>query len=309
MVCAAFRVVGSGFFFEYLSMKNEPTGLDWAILAALGLMWGSAFYLIKKSVEVYDPVQMTLLRMAMSSAIYLPVFAFFFKKIDWTKWRALVTVAVCGYGLPNYLFAVAEQNDRVSSGIAGVLNSMVPLFSLAVGAFFFGLKPSKTKVFGIFLGLFGAILLVFMSRDSGGAQPFYAFLCLVAASMYAVNANTIGAHLRGFHPLAVGAAAFAIMAVPYFFGAWRTGAVEMAFDPKNRDATLAVVYLAVVSTFIASAVYTWLVQRTNPIFATSVAYLFPVFSLSIASQTGETVGWMQIFGAAIILGGLYLSRK
>ena len=64
--------------------------------------------------------------------------------------------------------------------------------------------------------------------------------------MYAINANTIGAHLKGMHPIAVGSASFMITGVFYLLGAWKTGAFEVAFRPENWLATTYVAYLAII---------------------------------------------------------------
>ncbi len=290
-------------------MNHEPKVVDWLMLLLLGLMWGSGFFFIKKSVAAFDPVQMTFLRMTISTLLYLPMFVILCRRIDWSKWPWLVAVAVCGYGIPNYFFALAEQHERVSSGVAGVLNSLVPLLSLCIGALFFGTKATRTKILGIVIGLAGALWIVVLSKGTGSAQPVYAALCVLAAAMYAVNANIIGSHLRHFHPIAVGAAAFFLSGPIYFFGVWQSGALDSMWSPSHRASLAAIVYLAVVSTVIANVFYTWLVQRTHPVFATSVAYLFPIVSLAVGTIDSEPIGLIQLGGAALILIGLYLARK
>jgi drug/metabolite transporter (DMT)-like permease len=287
---------------------RSPALVDWLMLLALGTLWGSGFFFIKKAVMVFEPIQMTFLRMALSTIISLPIFFWFARSIDWTKWKSLLAIAFFGYGIPNYLFALAEQDGRVSSGVAGVLNSTVPLLAMTIGILFFKARTTTKKVVGIGVGFVGALWLVALSPGQQTAQPIYAAACIMAATMYAVNANIIGANLRKFHPLSIGATAFFISSPFYLLGVWRSGAMERVWMPENRAALGAVFYLAVASTVMASAVYTWLVQRTSPVFATSVAYLFPIVSLALGTFDGEPLGWTQGIGAAIILVGLFLSR-
>lgn len=287
---------------------RRPEFQDWILLCALGLMWGSGFYFIKKSVVSFDPLQMTFLRMAISTVVSIPIFLWFVKRIDWTQWKSLLMVAIFGYGFPNYLFAMSEKDNRVTSGVAGVLNSTVPLMAMTIGIVFFRARTTKRKVVGILTGLFGAAWLVALSSGTQSAQPFYAAACVLAASMYAVNANVIGTYLRKFHPLSISAAAFSISGPVYLIGVWTSGAMTEFFALENRSAAVAVVYLAIVSTVIGSFLYNWLVQRTNAVFATSVAYLFPLVSLALGTLDGESLGWVQLLGAAFILIGLFLSR-
>lgn len=289
--------------------STAPKALDWFLLLLCGIMWGCSFYFIKEMTKTYTPMQATFLRMSMAALLYLPFGLYFLKKIDWSKWKALCVVALCGSGLPNYFFAMGEKT--VSSGIAGVLNSMVPLFTLALGAIIFKTKPGFSKILGILIGLAGAVYLLIFAKNGAESHvdTFGALLCLAGAFMYAINANTIGAHLKTMHPIAVGSASFMITGIFYLLGAWKTGAFEVAVRPENWLATSYVAYLAIIGTVIASVIYVLLVQRTSAVFATSVAYLFPVFSLIIGFFVGETVGLTHLIGAGIILLGLYLSRK
>lgn len=283
--------------------------MDWTLLLTLGVLWGSGFFFIKKAVVVFEPIQLTFLRMALSTVISLPIFFWFARTIDWSKWKSLLAIAFFGYGIPNYLFALAEQDDRVSSGVAGVLNSTVPLLAMTIGILFFRAKTTKKKALGIVVGFLGALWLVVASPSDQSAQPLYAAACIVAAAMYAVNANIIGAHLRRFHPLSIGATAFFISSPFYLIGVWKSGALDRAMAVESQAALGAIVYLALASTVLASAAYTWLVQRTTPVFATSVAYLFPIVSLALGTMDGEPLGWIQALGAGVILGGLFLSRN
>jgi drug/metabolite transporter (DMT)-like permease len=291
------------------NVENIPQTLDWVILLICGLIWGGAFFFIKKAVEIYEPMQATLLRMSISTIIYLPFGIYFFKKIDWSKWFPLVVVALCSSGLPNYFFAVAEKT--VSSGVAGVLNSMVPLFTFLLGTIFFNMKPSRNKIYGILLGLAGVIVLLFFGKNDSNVSIDVrgAIFCLAGGLMYAINANNIGRYLQGMNPIAVNAGAFMISGIFYLVGAWKTGSFEVAMRPENSFATASVAYLAVIGTVIASVLYVWLVQRTSAIFATSVAYLFPIFSLLFGFLDGEMIGLPHLIGAGLVLGGLYLSRK
>jgi drug/metabolite transporter (DMT)-like permease len=290
-------------------VHSKPATIDWILLLTLGLLWGSGFFFIKKAVMVFEPTQLTFLRMSLSTIISLPIFFWFLRTIDWTKWKSLLAIAFFGYGIPNYLFALAEQDDRVSSGVAGVLNSTVPLLAMAIGILFFRARTTRKKAAGIVVGFLGAVWLVVASPADQSAQPLYAAACIVAATMYAVNANIIGAHLRRFHPFSIGATAFFISSPFYLIGVWRSGALVKAMEIESRAALGAIVYLALASTVLASAAYTWLVQRTTPVFATSVAYLFPLVSLALGTFDGEPLGWIQGLGAGVILLGLFLSRN
>ncbi|MCC6461255.1 MAG: EamA family transporter [Saprospiraceae bacterium] len=291
-------------------MSNRPPAtLDWFVLLLLSVIWGASFLFIKRSVAIFDPVQMAMWRMVMATAVYLPVAALFWSKIDWTRWKPLVVVAFCGSAIPNFLFAVAQRH--VTSSLAGVLNSLTPLFTLILGVAFFQMKFAKNKLFGVGLGLAGAALLIlFNASSSVSGNAFFAALCVMATVCYAINANTVNTHLRDQHPAAIASAAFVITGGLFVLGLWWSGGWAAAWQhPEGLKGLGYIAYLGVLGTVGGSILYFWLLQRTSAIFATSVTYLLPVAALLLGRFDGETLGYMDIVGTCVILAGVYLARK
>jgi drug/metabolite transporter (DMT)-like permease len=58
-----------------------------------------------------------------------------------------------------------------------------------------------------------------------------------------------------------------------------------------------------------SILYFWLIQRTSPVFATSVTYLLPVMALMIGLLDGEYITALDFVGTGVILTGIYLVRS
>ncbi len=290
-------------------MNRPPSTLDWIALFVLAAVWGASFIFIKHSVEVFNPVQMAMWRMVLATAVYLPIAAVYWSKIDWSRWKWLVVVAFCGSAIPNFLFAVAQQH--VTSSLAGVLNSLTPLFTLVLGVTFFQMAFTRNKLLGVVLGLTGAIVLIFFnSRSDVSGNAFYTALCALATVCYAVNANTVNRHLRDQHPAAIASAAFVLTGGLFLIGLWWSGGWAVVQEhPQGWKGLSYVFYLAAVGTVAGSIGYFWLLQRTSAIFATSVTYLIPVTAMLLGVLDGETVGIADLAGTGIILTGLYLARK
>jgi drug/metabolite transporter (DMT)-like permease len=291
-------------------MSNRPpAALDWFILFVLTAIWGTAFLFIKRSVAIFSPTQMVMWRLVIASSVYLPVMLIFWKKIDWKRWKLLVLVALFGSAIPSFLFAVAQQ--QVSSSLAGVLNSLTPLFTLSLGVVFFQMEFKKNKLIGVILGLLGATVLILYNASSGvSGNGFYATLCALASLSYALNANVVNRYLRDLHPAAVASAAFSLTSVFFLVGLWWSGGWSVVWEhPEGLTGLGYVFYLAVLGTVGGMVMYLWLLQRTSAIFATSVTYLLPVVVLTIGAWDGEVVGLTDLLGTAIILVGVYLARK
>ncbi|GAB4490705.1 MAG: DMT family transporter [Saprospiraceae bacterium] len=289
--------------------SRPPYALDWFLLFVLAVVWGASFLFIKKSVAIFSPMQMAMWRMVLATVIYLPVAMLFWSKIDWRRWKPLVVVAFCGSAIPNFLFAVAQQH--VNSSLAGVLNSLTPLFTLMLGVAFFDMKFTSRKIVGVILGLAGAAMLILFNSKSGmSGNVFYASLCALATVCYAVNANTVNRWLRVQHPAAIASAAFVLTGWTFVAGLWLSGGWEAAHTHERGLEGLGyIAYLSILGTVGGSILYFWLLQRTTAIFATSVTYLLPVAAIFLGAFDGEVIGWLDLLGTAVILAGLYIASK
>lgn len=288
---------------------RQPSGFDWFLMIFLAAIWGASFWFIKRSVAIFSPVQMAMWRMVFATAVYIPIAAVYWSKIDWKRWKPLVVVAFCGSAIPNFFFAVAQQH--VDSSLAGVLNSLTPLFTLLIGTAFYAMEFSREKVLGVVIGLAGAVLLVLFNASSGiSGNAFFAGLCVLATVCYAINANTVNQHLRDLPPPAIASAAFMITGGFFILGLWLSGGWQAAWQhPEGLKGLGYIFYLSAIGTVIGSILYFWLLQRTSAIFATSVTYLLPVGAILIGSLDGEAIGLIDLVGTSVILLGVYLARK
>jgi hypothetical protein len=88
--------------------------------------------------------------MFVSMLFLFPFLIGHFKKVERSRWKYLMLAGLCGNGIPAVLFPLAET--EISSALAGMINSTVPIFTLILGVLFFQMKSDKTKLIGIFIG-------------------------------------------------------------------------------------------------------------------------------------------------------------
>ncbi|RLD62413.1 MAG: EamA family transporter, partial [Bacteroidetes bacterium] len=104
---------------------------QWITLSIIALIWGSSFIFIKRGLESFTDMQVAALRIFISFIFLLPFAIQRFKKLKKEDLKSLLLVGFVGNGIPAFLFAKAQT--QVSSSLAGMLNSMVPLFALIIG--------------------------------------------------------------------------------------------------------------------------------------------------------------------------------
>jgi drug/metabolite transporter (DMT)-like permease len=290
-------------------MEKQIPQKAWFLLGLLGTIWGSAFFLMSKGLEVFSPVQMASLRMSISFVVFIPVFLFRFKEIPWKKTPFLLVVGALGSGLPALFFALAQT--KLTSSITGVLGSTTPLFTLLVGMMFFAVPYFRNRVLGVLLGLTGALSIVlFGSGNLIGGQIIYAILPALATICYAFSTNTVKSKLQEVDPLTISSTAFVIIGPVMVFILLQSGFIETMQTDENAWTGFGyVAALALSSTVICSVLYFGLVQMTSAVFASMVAYLIPLVATIIGAIRGEPITIVHMIGLILILCGVYLSRK
>ncbi len=282
---------------------------QWLSLGLLGLVWGSSFILIKRGIEVYDPQQVGAMRLSISALAFLPFFLIQMRRVDWSKWKPLVVVGLCGSAIPAFLFPLAQMN--ISSSVTGVLNSLTPLFTLLLGLLFFGRKFRMVKLLGVFIGLAGATILILAGNEGGfqGSNIWYALLAVLATICYAISVNTVGTHLSNMSSLTISAISFVIVGFPAMIYLFSTDFVEvLTHHEQGYTAFFYIALLALAGTVLASLLFFQLVHWTSPVFASSVAYVIPLFAMGWGFMDGEAVTVFHFISAGLILYGLYLTR-
>lgn len=281
----------------------------WFSLGLLGLVWGSSFILIKKGLTVYSPYQVGAIRLGVSALVFLPFFLLQARRVDWSKWKWLLVVGLCGSGIPAFLFPIAQMH--ISSSVSGLLNSLTPLFTLLLGLMFFGRKFRLMKLVGVFIGLVGATVLILAGNGSElqGNNMWYSLAAVLATILYGTSVNTVGSHLSKLSSLTISAVSFVMIGFPALLFLFTTDFVEvLTVNEQGYEAFFYVVVLAIAGTVLASLLFFQLVHWTNPVFASSVAYIIPLIAMGWGIMDGETLSVFHSISAGMILYGLYLSR-
>jgi drug/metabolite transporter (DMT)-like permease len=162
---------------------------SYILISILAVIWGSSFILMKRALLVYTPVQVGAFRILTAFLFLLPFIVGHFKKIDRKNWKYFLASGFLGNGIPSILFPWSET--RISSALAGMINSLTPIFTLIVGVLIFKMVVSRNKVIGLGIGLAGAIILIVGNGNFFGDANLHALIVVVAAICYAFSINIL----------------------------------------------------------------------------------------------------------------------
>lgn len=283
--------------------------INWLIFIALSFIWGSSFILMKEGMRALSAYQVASLRIISSGLILLPVTYKSFKSIQRQKIFYVFMSGVLGSLLPAYLFCIAEQD--IDSALAGVLNSLTPIFVIVIGALFFQTRTSTNKVIGILIAFAGSILLFFGQPDfSQNSNSFYILLVVIATLMYGINVNLVQRHLITIPSINIAAMAFFLNSIPALVVLILTGFFERDFTDRSfLISTGYSMLLGIFGTAIASVIFYMLMKRAGVVFSSMVTYAIPIVAIFWGIIYGEKIGWLQVFSLVIILAGVFVANR
>ncbi len=290
-------------------MEKSVPRIAWIMLVGLGVVWGSAYYLMSKSLEVFSPIQVASLRISIAFAAFFPVFLYRFKEIPWKKVHFILIVGALGSSFPAIFFALAQT--KLTSSITGVLGATTPLFTLLIGMLFFAVPFYRNRVFGVLIGLIGTLFIILLGEQEViGGNMLFALLPTLATLCYAFSTNTIKAKLQEVHPLTLSSSAFVLVGPLMLVVLFSSGFLEvMSTHERAWEGFAYVATLSLSATVICSIFYFALIQMTNAVFASTVAYLIPMVATIIGVIIGEPITLVHLIGLVLILCGVYLSRR
>jgi drug/metabolite transporter (DMT)-like permease len=286
---------------------NKRTS-QWIILCLLALIWGSSFILMKRGLISFSHTQVAAIRIFFTFLFLLPSAIKRLSRVKRAHIRPLLVVAFFGNAIPAFLFTKAQT--EVCSSMAGILNALTPLFALVVGVLVYKVRFVWHNLFGVFIGLAGAVALVFIQSGFGlSEQNLYPLYILLATIFYAFSVNEIKQNLAGLDGVT-------IIAVAFVFVGPLSGVILLNSDfstaisnPAFFESISAIVILAMFGSAIATIIFNYLVYHTNALFAASAAYLIPIVAVFWGVLDGESVVIGQIPAIGLILLGIYLVNK
>jgi drug/metabolite transporter (DMT)-like permease len=275
----------------------------WLVLAALSVIWGTSYILMKKGLESFSTWQIASLRVLISSICLSPIAFRHLSKLTRKNLLSIAIIGFCGSGIPAFLFPMAQT--RIDSSLAGMLNSISPVFTLVIGIMFYRRQVIKSQIAGVFLGLIGAMGLLYTGSFSFN---YYGLFVVLATFLYGISTNEVS-KVKGINGLQITSLAFLILApfaVVLLFSTDYHAAVETENWLRNLG------YIAILSVFgsaVALALFYLLVRDTSPVFASMVTYFIPIVATIWGLADNEPFTSSMLISVLVIFAGVYLINR
>jgi drug/metabolite transporter (DMT)-like permease len=282
--------------------------INWLVFALLSLVWGSSFVLIKEGLRSFSPYQVASLRMLFAGLVLVPFAIKALPQIPKEKMGLVLISGVAGNFIPAFLFCIAET--QIDSSLAGILNSLTPLFTILVGISFFKVQTNITKIIGVIIGFIGLCFLFAAGKDMSMRNMSYAGLVLMATIFYGINVNMVGRYLQNIGALNIASVAFGFLVLPSAAILFFTGYFNNNFTNQTViQSTLASAVLGIVGTSLASILFYYLIKRAGVIFGSLVTYGIPIVAVCWGMLYGEKITPMQYVWMGVILIGVFIANR
>ena len=281
---------------------------SWLVFALLAIVWGSSFILMKEGLKAFNPYQVASLRMLFAGIILLPFAYKAIKRIPKNKLGLVIFSGILGNFIPAYLFCIAET--QIDSSLAGILNSLTPMFTIIVGVLFFKVQTSMVKVLGMIIGFIGLSILLGSGKDVSFHNLSFASLVILATLLYGINVNILSRYMQQLGSLNVASIAFAFLLIPSICVLYFTGYFNTDFgSPIVLRALAATSVLGIIGTSMATILFYYLVKQAGMLFGSMVTYGMPVVAVAWGIWDGESLNLIQIGCLGLILFGVYIVNR
>src|SRR3989449_4271279 len=274
------------------------------LFIAMCRIWGIPCLFIRIAVSELTPATLVFLRTGIAALVLLPIaIRRGGTRALFDKWRPLLVFALIEIGVPWVALSSAEQ--QISSSLAGLLISAVPLVGVVIAPLFGNRERfGPVNLGGLALGLVGVAAIVGFDLRATGWLPLMEMA--VVAICYAVGPAILARHLSGLPSVSVIAASLAICAVGYA----PVAALQWPRTVPTAGVLASVGVLALICTALAFLLFFALIAEIGPVRATVITYVNP----AVAAVAGIAVLHERFtagmgFGFVLVLVGSTLATR
>jgi drug/metabolite transporter (DMT)-like permease len=278
----------------------------WVLFAAMSVIWGLPYLLIKVAVDGVSVPVLVLARVALGAALLLP-FALRGRQFSAIKpvWPWLLLFAVVEIIMP--WFALSEAERGISSSLTGLLIASTPII-VAVFSLFLsgGDRLSPLRWVGLLIGLGGVALLAGPHLVGSHGSPRSVAEVLFVAVCYATGPLIANRKLGDIPPVVTTAACLVLASVVYA----PLAALNWPSAVPSANVLLSMAGLAIVCTAAAFLIFFQLISEAGPARASVITYINPAIAVTLGvAVLGEHVSVTMLVAFATILVGSVLATR
>lgn len=283
------------------------------LLTLTALFWSGNMVMGRGIRADVPPLALAFWRWVIALALVAP-FALPHLRGQWDKlraaWPIVVVLGLLSVGGYNTFAYLALQHTTATS--ATLLNSFIPIVTIAFGFLFFGKRLSRAEALGVAVSLLGVAAIV-----SRGSLETLLGLSLntgdlwMLASVTVWGLYTVGLQKRpaGVDPMLM-LAAFTVVGLLALAPAYAWELSEGRHINLNPASLGGILYTGIFPGFLGYVFYNAGVAAVGPARGSLFIHLMPVFATILAAIfLGERPQWYHFVGIALVFAGIFLTTR
>ncbi len=277
--------------------------MEWALLAAVALIWGSSFVFMAIGLDAFRPGVVTLARVALG-ALTLALIPKARVGIDREDRLRVVGLGIIWIGIPLTIFPIAQQ--WIDSSVAGMLNGAVPITAAAWATLLLRRLPGWRQLVGIGVGFVGVIAISAPEVVDSSATALGTMLVIGAVVLYGLSTNLVVPLQQKYGALPVlfnAQLAALVIVVPF-------GLIQIPGSTWAWPSALAMVPLGALGTGLAFVLMATLVGRVGGPRGSIAIYFVPVVAIILGVIVrGDVLQPAAVAGTGFVLVGAWIASR
>jgi len=291
-------------------MNTNKNLLPYLALSAVCILWGTTYLALRVGVTQFPAFLFSAMRFLMAGPILIVIMLILGKKIPSGKIlrdQAIGGLMMCTLGIS--IVGWAEVN--VSSGVAAVICSMMPIWTILINLFANKEeRPTPLIIFGLLLGLSG-ILLIFSEHLIEFYKPEYtnSIIAIFLANLsWALGTVWMKKRSSGTDP-------FMNAGLQMLFGGLFLIPLSVLFDDYatikwTSEILFSLFYLMLIGSVAAYACYFYAIGKLPMTIVSLYAYVNPVIAVILGWVIlNEKLNAKILIAIVITLFGIYLVNR
>lgn len=287
-------------------MNSRALALVFAFSATL--IYGVSFTVAKEVMPQYvKPFGFIFLRVAGATLLFWTVGLFLRKeRIDFTDYPRLLLGAIFGIALNQLMFFKGLSMTTPIS--ASVIMVSSPILVLSFSAIILRERVTKRKLSGIFIGMFGAVVLIVFGKEMGSASnaTLGNLLVFVNATSYSLYLILIKSLTRKYQPVTLAKWLYLLglfMVIP--FGVQEFN--QIYWEGMPQGILWRIGFIVVFTSFLTYLLNLFAIRKLLPTTLSIFIYLQPVIATSYALLTGsDSLNLIKLLSTLLIFTGVFL---
>jgi drug/metabolite transporter (DMT)-like permease len=282
--------------------------LVWIAFITLCLVWGTTYLGIKISIKYFPPFWFSGFRHLLAGGIFLLISIL--KGYPFPAWRDVGRLFILGAFMiigGNALLSWAEI--YISSGLAGILSAVAPLFVTFLSIIFFeGFRITWAIMGGLLLSIIGMFMLTNPDDAFAVKEGFYLGIVLLCLANLGWAFGSV--FMKKFN---IQGHVFMRTGVQMMTAGLFNLAVGTLFEPKvdfaavPTEGWLAVVYLVLIGSLVGYTCFVYLLEYMTPARLSIHVYINTVVAVLVGwFFANETLTYTTLIAMTIILIGVII---